>query len=179
MLGVTICTKCKGEKEDNNKPYCTPCRAGIDLDYSRTKKGVVTQLYKHQRTNSKKRGHRMPEYSKKELEDWLYSQSLFHELYNEWVQSGYKNRLKPSIDRKDDDIHYCMANIQLMTWQANNKKGHKDRGTVIEIFRLGKSVGVFKSLKQAGRELKDISHWSLGECLKDGQTIKGYTVLAR
>ena len=42
------------------------------------------------------------------------------------MQSGYKRNLIPSVDRKIDDIHYCFANIQLMTWEENSIKAHND-----------------------------------------------------
>ncbi len=97
------------------------------IKFNRSKKGVASVIYNGQRTSSKRRGHRQPEYNQIELEEWLYSQTLFHELYSEWVLSGYEKYLKPSVDRKFDDVHYCMSNIQLMTWGENNTKAYKDR----------------------------------------------------
>ncbi len=95
--------------------------------FRKSKKGVVSSIYFGQKGSSKSRGHRLPEYSIDELSDWLYSQVLFHKLYSEWVHSGFKKRLKPSVDRKHDELHYCMNNIQLMTWGENNTKSHLDR----------------------------------------------------
>jgi len=139
------CTKCKITKNlsefskdksrsDGYFPHCKACMAA----YKRSKEGVISTIYSGQRSRSKLRGHRPPEYTKQELQDWLFSQTLFHELYDEWVQSGYKKRLKPSVDRKYDDVHYCMRNIQLMTWGENRDKSAKDisRG----ILRVAPSV---------------------------------------
>ncbi len=180
LIGVTICSSCGGDKKDDNDSYCPSCR----LESRRTKSGIVTSIYGSQRSNSRRRGHRMPEYTKQELQDWLFSQTLFHELFDEWTQSGHKSRLRPSVDRKLDDIHYCMRNIQLMTWGENNTKVKDKRykaikkGKPIEVFKYGKSVGRFVSIMQANRELNDISLKSLKRCLRDEQTTKGYTVLA-
>jgi hypothetical protein len=46
----------------------------------------------------------------------------FYELYNNWIDSGYKKSDKPSVDRIDDYKGYSFDNIQLMTWKENNKK---------------------------------------------------------
>ncbi len=175
MLGVTICTKCNGEKEDTGTSWCPSCQR----EAKRTKDGVVTRIYAGQKASSKLRGHRPPEYSKVELKEWLFSQTLFHELHAEWVQSGYKKRLKPSVDRKCDEVHYCMRNIQLMTWEENNLKGLRDQGIApkaIEVFLHKQSVGVFDSIRQADRELDGISYGSLHNSLRDGSSSKGYTV---
>ena len=92
------------------------------LAWNRTKKGLCFNIYNDQKANSKTRRHRPPEYSRDELKEWLMSQTLFHELHNEWEQSGYKRGLRPSVDRKHDDIHYCFNNIQLMTLRENETK---------------------------------------------------------
>ncbi len=130
MKQCTICKKIKDNSEfykntarDNNAlPRCINCENKRAKKFKRSKSGVISQLYSAQKASSKKRGHRPPEYSREELKDWLYSQSLFHELYSEWVQSGYIKRLKPSVDRDRDETHYCFSNIRLCQWQENNRK---------------------------------------------------------
>lgn len=94
-------------------------------EWSRTKKGLCFNIYSDQRKNSKNRGHRPPEYTRDELYEWLMSNTNFHNLYNEWKQSKFKRHLRPSVDRKYDDIHYCMSNIQIMTFRDNEKKFQK------------------------------------------------------
>ena len=64
-------------------------------------------------------------YSKEEFRKWLYSQPLFFELYNNWVNNEYDKNLTPSVDRINSSISYKMSNIQLMTWHENNIKGSK------------------------------------------------------
>ncbi len=133
MKTTKQCPQCKTIKniseygtrrERNNAPkaLCKICEHKAVVKYQRSKKGVANVIYNSQRLHSKKRGHRLPEYTKQELKEWLYSQKLFHELYLEWVNSGHKRRLKPSVDRKHDDVHYCMSNIVLITWEENNSK---------------------------------------------------------
>ncbi len=110
------------DRDNAPKSLCKDCEREAVVKYQKTKKGVIGLLYNSQKKHSKTRGHRPPEYTKQEFKDWIVSQTLFHELYDEWKQSGYIRRLKPSVDRKYDDIHYCMSNIQLMTFGENNAK---------------------------------------------------------
>jgi hypothetical protein len=132
-METKVCTTCNEVRDSvlfgENRAKCKLCRKEEHLSAQRTKEGVVSRIYRTQKTNSKVRGHRAPEYTKQELQEWLFSQKLFHELHSEWKESGYLKRLKPSVDRKQDGIHYCMNNIQLMTWQANEAKAHEDSKT--------------------------------------------------
>ncbi len=174
--GVTICTKCGGDKPDNSNSWCPACQAA----QRRTKTGLVTQIYKDQRHNSKRRGHSMPEYTRLDLQAWLFEQELFHMLHKDWVESGYDRMLVPSVDRIDDEVHYRFDNIQLMTWQENWDKGNISNairlGTAVEVLRDGKVVGIFVSLNEAGRVLGDVSNASLSLALKENRVTKGYTV---
>jgi len=156
-----------------------------DLKYRRTKKGMVTATYRNQKNACKRRGHRPPDYTKEELKDWLFSQKLFHKLYNEWVMSGYKKHSRPSVDRKNDDIHYCFGNIQLMTWAENEQKAHDDmrdgklkHGTKpqkeIEQYTMGfEMVATFVSTRDAERRT-GIGQGTISSCASDdGQLSAG------
>ncbi len=136
-----LCTKCGKEKTnaEYGESWCKACKKVYKKAYTRTKKGLLNRIYSAQKSSSKDRGHRPPEYSKQELSDWLFSQTLFHELYDEWVRSDYEKRLKPSVDRKHDDIHYCMSNIQLMTWGENDDKG---RSKTVYQYKYNKLMGI-------------------------------------
>ncbi len=126
----------------------------------KTKRGVAMTISYTQKKSSEKRGHRPPEYTTDELIEWLYSQVLFHVLYSEWVNSGYKKSLKPSVDRKHDDIHYCMSNIQLMTWgeNANKEYGSRTAGrdnkknkAVIQFTKNGEFMALYYSVRSAAK----------------------------
>lgn len=52
------------------------------------------------------------------------SQDSYHILFRNWEESNYSSNLSPSIDRIDDYGIYSFDNIQLMTWEQNNRKGN-------------------------------------------------------
>jgi hypothetical protein len=87
-------------------------------NYGLTEKGVIRVIYKTQKGNSIVCKMKPPEYSKKELKLWLYENN-FKELFDDWVASGYKKNIKPSVDRINDFKPYSLDNIQLGTWQDN------------------------------------------------------------
>lgn len=95
-------------------------------NYDRTEKGVIRVIYKTQKSNSKKRGHEKPSYTKKDLSYWLYSNG-FKKIYDDWVKSGYEKNKKPSVDRIDDFKGYSLSNIKICTWGDNMMRGHMDR----------------------------------------------------
>lgn len=132
-----LCSKCTIDKHtddfqensnaaDGLQSHCKSCQLSGVKAHKRTKKGLVTALYGQQRGNSKARGHAMPTYSKAELRHWLFSQELFHLLYDNWKRLNFQSDYRPSVDRKDESIGYTIGNIQLMTWKENRVKGHKD-----------------------------------------------------
>lgn len=94
-------------------------------DYDKTEKGVIRIIYKTQKGNSKRRGHIPPTYSKDELKTFLYENG-FKNLYNNWVNSGYDKKKKPSVDRLDDFKGYSLDNISLVTWEENKNKQTQD-----------------------------------------------------
>jgi hypothetical protein len=150
-------------KTDN--PRCKKCAREYAAAYRKTKIGVVTEIYSDQRKNSKRRGHKLPEYTKQELVDWILSQEVFDKLYNDWVNSGYNKMSKPSCDRKEDSKRYSFGNIQLMTWADNKAKGHEcsrigifNTGNpfraVVKKSRNGEFIAEYISTREAARANK-------------------------
>jgi len=104
------------------KAYCKECDRAKTRQYMTTKKGLLSVMYSHQKKSSKKRGMQKPSYSKEEFKEWLFSQSDFHKMYDNWKRLDYQKEYIPSVDRKDDLVSYTIANIQLMTWKENREK---------------------------------------------------------
>lgn len=179
------CYSCKSMKEllhfNKNKTkidgYSTECKVCIreyDLKYRRSKTGLISQIYSHQKSKSKKRNHPSPTYTKQELKEWLFSQELFHKLFEEWELSNYDMNLTPSVDRKNDYIGYTINNIQIMTCKKNTIKGGIDRfnginrkplKAVIQLTKDNKIVREFYSIAKAFREtnINQISAVCLGK----------------
>lgn len=131
----SLCTKLKNidsfPRNKNNKDglnsWCYECYKKKASSYSRTKSGVISKIYGHQKDNSVKRNHIPPCYSFNELREWCYAQEIFHEIYDSWVLNNFDSNLKPSIDRRDDYLPYSFENIRIITWDENNKKANRDR----------------------------------------------------
>lgn len=153
------------------------------IDYHKTTKGLITQIYGGQRASSKTRSHAPPTYSKKELRQWLFNQSLFHSLFYDWEESGYESLLKPSVDRIDDYKGYSIDNIQLMTWGKNKAKGHsdkknglnnKDNKAVMQFAKSGEFINEYYSASQASRETGIASIEISSVCRKTKESAGGF-----
>lgn len=162
---MKICTKCLLQKDENkfrfHRNKCRVCELLAVNEYHRTRVGLSVKMYKNQKVNSKKRGHKPPTYTRVEFTDWLLNNEDFHILYLEWVLSDYKKELTPSVDRLDDYKSYSFDNIRLVTWHENNLKGCIDRinginnkksNAIIQKDLQGNIVKRFYSVAQAARE---------------------------
>lgn len=168
---------------DGRRNRCKVCFNKKATEYRKSKFGLITQIYSQQKTSSKIRGHHLPNYTKQELEDWLFEQQKFHDLYDKWVKSGYKKELAPSCDRIDSKKSYYFDNLQLLTFEENHfneniemRKGHIGRAKpVIGInLRTGYKVS-FISASEAGRQLKLHKNHIIACCNEVRKTTGGYS----
>lgn len=156
------------------------------MEYKYTKQGLISKLYGAQRYSSKKRGHPLPTYTNKELREWAFSKSNFHILYNQWKNSNFEKMLRPSLDRKNNDLGYSLDNIQFMTWAENKQKAHDDMrdGVLIngvnpqlqvdQFTKCGKYVATYVSQIEAERQT-GISHAHISKvCRGIRKTAGGY-----
>jgi len=88
-----VCAKCKESKDlklfhrnKNNKDgrfsYCNKCNNKRRIIYTRSKKGLIAEIYNTQKEHSRRRNHPAPSYSVKELSRWMIRQKAFLGLYN-------------------------------------------------------------------------------------------------
>ncbi len=142
---------------------CRDCTIKKQVAFRKTKDGLSDSIMCGQRQSSKKRNHPKPDYTLQEFRDWLYSQSNFIYLYNNWVESDYEKYLKPSADRIDDNKPYTLDNLQLMTWGENDAKASNDHKTgkiiydqkaVVGVNKITGEVVSFFSMNEAQRQLK-------------------------
>jgi len=115
-------------------------------DYRKTKQGLIYKIYSNQVGKSKRRGHVPPNYTLDELRMWALSKQVFLDLFDNWVASGYDKKLVPSFDRKDDDKPYMLSNLNIVTWDENNKRANSDRKNGINN-KVSKSVNKLDSNK--------------------------------
>jgi len=162
--------------------YCRNCRKLKHIQYDRTKVGLLNKIYNNQKLRTTRRNYPLPTYTREELKEWLFSQDLFHELYDKWVESNYDRWLIPSIDRIDDYKYYSLDNIQITTWKENDFKHRMDRRNginnkhskaVIQYDLEGNIIARYPSSRYAGRET---GLWQSGiaKACREHRIYKGY-----
>ena len=140
----------------------------------KTKINKIKTIYSSQITTSIKRTNVLPNYTKQELINWCLDQSLYHKLYTKWEGSNYNKRLAPSCDRIDDYKPYTLDNLQLMTWEENERKGNNDRKSginnkhskaIIQYNKEHKLIGNYYSIHEAERKT-GISFQNISACCR-------------
>ena len=126
MKTCTHCTKTKplidfAIKRGAPSNICRLCASARAMEYKRSRSGLVTKIYAHQRSHSIARGHTPPPYTNKELLAWTLAQPNFEELYSRWVDSSYAKYKQPSIDRLEDHLPYSFDNIRLVDFRTNEQ----------------------------------------------------------
>lgn len=167
------CVKCEEVKpfkefrkhkttKDGRDSYCRVCGLENSKNHTRSLNGRIMQMYRTQKQSSKDRHHKKPSYSRDEFIDWMLNNKDYLRLHDEWVKSGYKKSLAPSVDRLDDYKGYGFDNIQVITWGENNKKGYLDRinginnktnKAVVKISLNGTKLKTYYSISQAARDV--------------------------
>jgi hypothetical protein len=61
--------------------------------------------------------------TRQEFYDWALVSPEFHRLYGQWVASGYRPGLSPSVDRVDSARGYTLDNMQWLTHSENSRRG--------------------------------------------------------
>jgi hypothetical protein len=188
------CTRCENVKllsdfsfhkayKNNIHSHCKQCLNEIQKHYSKTKNGLIIKIYGQQRASSKLRGHDMPNYTKHELAEWIYSQPNFEELYNNWVKSNYKKDLVPSCDRLDDYKPYTLDNIRLVTYKENRESYYNDQKNGINnknaraVFKFdlqGNFIKEYYSIHEASRQNKLYYQNIYNTCIGRHKTCGGY-----
>jgi len=168
------CTKCgeikpktefytRKNRPSGVRPSCKKCEISNRIDYQRSLVGLVSRIYSNQRRNCRYRGYENPIYTKKELLEFLLSSSKYLELHSDWVNSGYKIGLSPSVDGIDDYKTYSIKNIQVVTWKENRELYYdsvksgintKDCLPIIKMDLEGNEIEEYFSIAEAGRKNK-------------------------
>lgn len=139
-------------------------KRAIQMDaYRKTRKGHLTEIYGSQRRHSKNRGHKMPTYTKKELNLWIESQPNYEKVYQDWEFSGFEKMKSPSCDRLNESIGYSLDNIQLVSWGENKANAIKYSKTIkvdlnkMRCISVIKSTGNYRLNLASGGDIKRIN----------------------
>jgi len=133
-----ICTSCGIDKDKNefhNSTHttdkkigeCKECVYKSQLKFIRTKEGTAYRIYKKQVQKSGLRGHVPPSYTLEEFKAWLFSQDIFHVIFEAWECGGYQHLECVSCDREDRFKPYTFDNMSVTTWEENKRRWHEER----------------------------------------------------
>jgi len=118
--------KCKECIKIESKIYFEKNRAMLlekSKKFLKTIDGIIAKSFGHQLETCRDKKLEKPEWNLQELREFLKNNEKFVSLYNCWVSSNYLSELRPTIDRVDSSKGYTWKNIQIMTWEDNDKKG--------------------------------------------------------
>jgi uncharacterized protein Veg len=140
-------------------------------EYKKTPIGVLKNMYwkisKRHKTD----------FTIDEFIDRFINHKKFLRLHSEWRKSDCLTKLKPSLDRINPNIHYTVANTQMITWGENRHKQRmelkRDRGRHVYQSKNGVLIKTYKSQRQAVIENDEFKQQSLSHCLT-GNTKTAY-----
>ena len=193
---MKICRVCNTEKtlnsftkdkyyKDGYRTICKQCSSEKSKKRKRSKKGLLCTIYSRQIQSSKHRKHPKPKYTKETLLSLYLNDPTYTKLYDSWVSAGYPKNLTPSIDRIDSNKPYTLSNIQLVTWEQNDKSmkeewktgkvttKNKPQKRVLQITKNCRIVAEYVSVNAAHRK----TAYSLGgisQACNNGKQFKGY-----
>lgn len=139
----------------------------------------IRKIYATQKLSSALRSHPAPSYTLKELTDWANKQPQLTPLWEAYQASGHLRDLAPSIDRVNSNLPYTLDNLELVTWEVNNRRGTRDTkaGTKITQHKAvaaynkdGSLHKTYVSLHEAARDTQ--SHPTTIQRIADAVVIK-------
>ena len=151
---------------NNKKIYMKKYRQ----ENKKTFNGWITKVYGRMRHTSKQRKQPLPIFSKEEFKKWSLENGL-RKMLNEWIKIDCLKEKTPSVNRLNDYGIYEFKNMELITWEENNKKGRGSIKTkelvhsklsniakkmfskpVIKSDLSGKVLAIYPSAREAARQ---------------------------
>jgi len=140
------------QKKTGYRPICKGCDRDSWSNREVTPKAVLSHIYSNQVYICKRGGRPHPTYTREWLYDWAMENN-FMEFFNTWISKGKDINYTPSVDRIDSNISYTEDNIQLMTWEDNDKKGKKECSKVVFLYNhYGLPLRKFNKVTEAKKE---------------------------
>lgn len=94
---------------------CKICDLEEGKKFSRTKKGLIFEIYRNIKKSIKINEQNLLHFSREEFYNWLSSEKLFINLYEAWVNNDYIVDLKPACYKIDSDMSYTLDNLGVAT----------------------------------------------------------------
>lgn len=137
----------------------------MSIKYKETPKGVLNTIYRNQKNKEKRKGIKV-EYTYKEFKEKYLKDSIFIKLYNNWISNNCESRYKPSFDRIDHLKNYSFDNLQIITWEENNKKGRQEVMKAVNKYDLNNNfLKSYKSIVEASEDI-GIYKSNISSCCK-------------
>lgn len=153
------CTKCKElkdldcfSKRKRNKDglvcACKVCNRASCLAYRRSRIGKIKGMYNKmikrcETASSYVKNNRQVHFTIEDFLEFIES-SAFDGLYDVWVESGYKQKFSPSIDRIDNNIDYTPKNIQILTQSENAAKDNRGEKSALSKLKPEEVISIRK-----------------------------------
>jgi hypothetical protein len=164
-------------KSRNGKAYpLNICKKCLYTSQRKRPENKINELFKRMERSSKVRNH---DFSIKyeDFKKWIIDNG-FNELFNKWVESGFKKELAPSVDRIDTTKPYAFDNMRLVTWKENHDAFARDLlngigvaknqcKPVMVTFKDG-TTKIYHSISALKRDLK-VSGKTLHRCMKENR----------
>ena len=106
---------------------CKICDIEEGRKFSRTKKGLIFEIYRNNKKRIKDYHDNLLHFSRDEFYNWLNNEQQFNDLHGTWVNSNYTVELKPACYKIDSDMPYTLDNMGIATSKQVKEKIAKDR----------------------------------------------------
>ena len=168
---MDCCISCAKPKKINKsgdwKGLCTNCyqkqRSRIDpVFFLNWKYDEIYQRCKAPRVPKLMQYKGMEFLSRKELVRKYKYNKRYLRMFQQWVDSGWAFILTPTLDRIDNERGYTTDNIQMITFDENNRKD-KLYKKQIDVWTVGgRYIGLFKDRFVISKELNipQVKIWS-------------------
>lgn len=106
---------------------CKVCNLKKGKNFSRTKKGLIYEIYRSIKKSVKTHEENLLYFSREDFYNWIDNEESFIKLYEVWVNNDYNVDLKPACYKIDSDISYTLDNFGIATSKQVKEKIAKDR----------------------------------------------------
>ncbi len=166
---------------------CKICDIEEGRKFSRTKKGLIFEIYRNIKKRIKNHQDNILHFSRDEFFNWLNNKQQFFDLHKTWVNNNYIVDLKPACYKIDSDMSYKLDNMSIATSKQVKEKIAKDRKSganhafnaniskaVIQYTKDGKFIKEFHSMHYAESQT-GVPNGAISDvCTGKGKTAGGY-----